>query len=101
VTSAVALPGPSPPRLPRQTPEPVHEASYRFRFGKADVLRPGHDVTVLATGGTVWYALEAAKALASEGIQAEVINVATVKPLDEETILRSAGRTGHVLTVED
>jgi transketolase len=101
VAYAVGHPGPIYLRLTRQGLEPVHEASYRFRFGKADVLRPGHDVTVLATGGTVWYALEAAKALAAEGIQAEVVNVGTVKPLDEETILRSAGRTGHVVTVED
>ncbi len=101
VAYAVEHPGPIYLRLTRQNLEPVHEASYRFRFGKADVLRPGHDVTVLASGGTVWYALEAAKALAADGIQAEIINVATVKPLDEETILRSAGRTGHVVTVED
>ncbi|HZP36779.1 MAG TPA: transketolase C-terminal domain-containing protein [Methylomirabilota bacterium] len=101
VAYAVEHPGPIYLRLTRQNLEPVHEASYRFRFGKADVLRPGHDVTVLASGGTVWYALEAAKTLAADGIQADVINVATVRPLDEETILRSAGRTGHVVTVED
>ena len=101
VAYAVEHPGPIYLRLTRQGLEPVHEDSYRFRLGKADVLRPGHDVTVLATGGTVWYALEAAKTLAADGIQAEIINVASVKPLDEETILRSAGRTGHVVTVED
>ena len=101
VAYAVEHPGPIYLRLTRQGLEPVHEASYQFRLGKADVLRPGHDVTVLATGGTVWYALEAANTLAADGIQAEIINVASVKPLDEETILRSAGRTGHVVTVED
>ena len=101
VVYAIEHPGPIYLRLTRQNLEPVHDAAYKFRFGKADVLRPGHDVTVLATGGTVWYALEAAKKLAEDGIQAEVVNVGTVKPLDEETILRSAGRTGHVVTVED
>ena len=101
VAYAIEHPGPIYLRLTRQNLEPVHDAAYKFRFGKADVLRPGHDVTVLATGGTVWYALEAAKKLAEDGIQAEVVNVGTVKPLDEETILRSAGRTGHVVTVED
>src|SRR5581483_6563540 len=101
VAYAVEHPGPIYLRLTRQNLEPVHEASYRFRFGKADVLRPGHDVTVLASGGTVCYALEAAKTPAADGIQADVINVATVRPLDEERILRSAGRTGHVVTVED
>jgi transketolase len=101
VAYAVDHPGPLYLRLTRQNLEPVHEASYRFRFGKADVLRPGHDVTLLTTGGPVWNTLAAATALAADGIQAEVINVATIKPLDEEAILRSAGRTGHVVTVED
>jgi len=101
VAYAVEHPGPIYLRLTRQNLEPVHEAGYRFQFGKADVLRPGNDVSILATGGPLWNALEAARRLAAEGIHAEVINVATVKPLDEEAILRSAGRTGHVVTVED
>jgi transketolase len=101
VAYAVEHPGPLYLRLTRQNLEPVHDAAYRFRFGKADVLRPGHDVTLLTTGGPVWNTLEAAKKLAAEGIQAEVINIATIKPLDEPAILRSAGRTGHVVTVED
>src|SRR5258705_702415 len=101
VAYAVEHPGPLYLRLTRQNLEPLHEAAYRFQFGKADVLRPGHDVTLLATGGPVGNTLEAANKLAADGIQAEVINVATVKPLDEAAILRSAGRTGHVMTVED
>jgi transketolase len=101
VAYAVEHPGPLYLRLTRQNLEPVHEAGYRFRFGKADVLRPGNDVTLLTSGGPVWNTLEAARKLAGDGIQAEVINVATVKPLDEEAILHSAGRTGHVMTVED
>ena len=101
VAYAVEHPGPIYLRLTRQNLEPVHDAAYRFRFGKADVLRPGHDVSILATGGPLWNALEAARKLAAEGIHAEVVNVATIKPLDEEAILRSAGRTGHLVTVED
>ena len=101
VAYAVEHPGPIYLRLTRQNLEPVHDSAYRFQFGKADVLRPGNDVSVLATGGPLWNSLEAARKLAAEGIHAEVINVATIKPLDEETILRSAGRTGHVVTVED
>ena len=101
VAYAVEHPGPIYLRLTRQNLEPVHEPGYRFQFGKVDVLRPGNDVSILATGGPLWNALEAARRLAGEGIHAEVINVATVKPLDEEAILRSAGRTGHVVTVED
>jgi transketolase len=101
VAYAVEHAGPIYLRLTRQNLEPVHEAGYRFRFGRADVLRPGNDVSILTTGGPVWNTLEAAGTLAAEGIHAEVINVATIKPLDDEAILRSAGRTGHVVTVED
>ncbi len=88
-------------RLTRQNLEPVHEPTYHFQFGKADVLRAGSDVSLLATGGTVWNSLEAATKLAADGINAEVINVSTIKPLDEETLLLSAGKTGRVVTVED
>jgi transketolase len=101
VAWAVEHPGPVYLRLTRQNLEPVHGDGYRFQFGRAEVLRPGTDVSVLATGGPLWNALEAAKRLEADGIRAEVLNVATIKPLDEETILRSAGKTGHVVTVED
>ena len=101
VAYAVEHPGPIYLRLTRQNLEPVHAEGYRFQFGKAEVLRPGHDVTILGSGGPLWNGLEAAKKLAAEGVQAEVLNVATIKPLDEETILRSAGKTGRVVTVED
>jgi transketolase len=98
---AVEYPGPVYLRLTRQNLENVHGDGFRFQFGRAEVLRPGTDVSILATGGPLWNALEAAKRLESEGIHAEVLNVASIKPLDEETILRSAGKTGHVVTVED
>ena len=101
VALAVDHPGPLYLRLTRQNLEPVHDASYRFQLGKAALLRPGGDVTVLATGGPLFNALEAAKTLAGEGIDAEVINVSTIKPLDEATILGSAGKTRRVVTVED
>jgi transketolase len=65
------------------------------------VLRAGHDVTLIASGGPVFNTLEAAKILAGDGISAEVIDAASIKPLDEELLLRSAGKTGHVVTVED
>src|SRR5260370_31513126 len=77
VAYAVEHPGPIYLRLTRQNLEPVHEASYPFRFGKADVLRPGHDVTVLVSGGPGWHALEAAKTLAPDGIHAKIVNAAT------------------------
>jgi transketolase len=101
VAYAVEHAGPIYLRLTRQNLEPVHGDGYRFQFGKAEVLRPGNDVSIMVSGGPLWNSLEAANKLAEEGIQAEVLNVATIKPLDEETILRSAGKTGRVVTVED
>ena len=101
VAHAVDHPGPIYLRLTRQNLEPVHDAGYRFQFGKVDLLRPGRDVSILASGGPLWNALEAAKELGSQGVEAEVVNVATIKPLDEEGILRTAGKTGRVVTVED
>ncbi|MCI0546830.1 MAG: transketolase family protein [Candidatus Rokubacteria bacterium] len=101
VAFAVEHPGPIYLRLTRQALEPVHGAGFRFELGRAEVLRAGHDVSILATGGTVANTLEAATRLAGEGIGAEVLNVSSIKPLDEETILGSAGRTGRVVTVED
>jgi transketolase len=101
VAYAVEHPGPIYLRLTRQNLEAVHDASYRFQFGKADLLRPGRDVSILASGGPLWNALQAAKKLAVEGVDAEVLNIATIKPLDEEGILRSVGKTGRVVTVED
>jgi transketolase len=101
VAYAVEHAGPIYLRLTRQNLEPVHGDGYRFQFGKAEVLRPGNDVSIIVSGGPLWNSLEAASKLAEEGIQAEVLNVATIKPLDEETILRSAGKTGRVVTVED
>ena len=101
VAWAVEHPGPVYLRLTRQNLEPVHADGYRFRFGRAEVLRSGSDVSILASGGPLWNCLDAARALAAEGVNAEVVNVATIKPLDEESILGSAGKTGHVVTVED
>ena len=72
-----------------------------FEIGKATVLAEGTDVTIIACGHPVWMAVEAAKILAEKGISAEVINMATVKPLDEEAVLRSVGKTGCVVTAEE
>lgn len=74
---------------------------YKFEVGKGVVLREGIDVTIVATGLPVSEAVEAANQLAAEGIQAEVINIHTIKPLDEELIIQSAGKTGCVVTVEE
>lgn len=77
------------------------EATYKFELGKGIVLREGTDVTVVATGLCVNSALEAAEKLAADGISAEVINIHTIKPLDEELVLASAKKTGKVVTVEE
>ena len=72
-----------------------------FEIGKIYNLNPGKDVTLVATGHLVWEALQAAEALEAEGINAEVLNVATVKPLDAATILESVGKTGAVVVAEE
>ncbi len=72
-----------------------------FQIGKAQVLVEGTDVTLIACGHMVWIALQAAQQLASEGVSAEVINMHTIKPLDEEAILKSVRKTGRVVTAEE
>ncbi|MCF0128341.1 MAG: transketolase family protein [Pseudobutyrivibrio sp.] len=74
---------------------------YKFEVGKGVLLKEGKDVTIVATGLEVNESLEAAKLLAADGIDAEVINIHTIKPLDEDIILKSAAKTGKVVTVEE
>lgn len=74
---------------------------YKFEIGKGTVVREGTDVTIVATGICVGSALEAAEKLAEEGVSAEVINICTIKPLDEELIIASAKKTGKVVTAEE
>ena len=77
------------------------EATYKFEIGKGILLREGTDLTIVATGLCVNSALEAAEKLAADGVSAEVINIHTIKPLDEEIILNSAKKTGKVVTAEE
>ena len=88
-------------RLFRKELPAVFPEDYTFDLFKADVLREGRDVSVFATGFQLKDALDAAEILAGEGIQAEVINVHTIKPIDKETVVASAHKTGAVLTVEN
>ena len=74
---------------------------YKFELGKGVVLREGKDVTIVATGLPVSECLEAAEKLAADGIDAKVINIHTIKPLDEELIIAAAKETGKVVTVEE
>lgn len=74
---------------------------YHFEIGKGNVLKEGTDLTIVATGLCVNSALEAAEMLKADGVDAEVINICTIKPLDEELIVKSAKKTGKVVTVEE
>lgn len=74
---------------------------YKFEIGKGVVLREGTDVTIIATGLEVGESLEAAEKLAADGISAKVINIHTIKPLDEDLVVAAAQETGKVVTVEE
>jgi len=84
------------PSVPNFTPE-----NQTFEIGKAILLTEGTDVTIVTTGHLVWEALEAAKALAEKGISAEVINIHTIKPLDDKAILDSVSKTKCIVTAEE
>lgn len=84
------------PKVANFTPE-----DQKFEIGKAVQLTEGTDVTIIATGHLVWEALQAAETLEEAGISAEVINIHTIKPLDEEAILTSVAKTGCVVTAEE
>ncbi|NJO38098.1 MAG: transketolase family protein, partial [Rhizobiales bacterium] len=78
-----------------------YKPDYQFEIGKAQMIRDGKDVLVISAGFMTMRALDAAEVLAKDGVDVAVLHSPTIKPLDEEAILRSAGRTGHVMTVED
>ncbi|KQX45409.1 MULTISPECIES: transketolase family protein [unclassified Paenibacillus] len=89
-------------RIGRNAVEDVYESDdYEFVIGKAVTLRDGTDLTIIATGETVRVALDTEKALQEVGVSCRVINMHTIKPLDEEAIIRAAGETGHIITVEE
>lgn len=101
VKAAAATEGPVYIRLGRAPVADINkEEDYEFEFGKAVVLREGTDVTIIAIGIMVFEALKAADALAKKGIEAEVINPRSVKPLDEQAILSSVKKTKKVVTAE-
>ncbi|MBK8925659.1 MAG: transketolase family protein [Crocinitomicaceae bacterium] len=84
------------PKVPNFTP-----ADKPFVIGKADILSEGTDVTIFATGHLVWKSIEAARVLEEKGIRAEIINIHTIKPLDEAAVLKSVGKTKCVVTAEE
>ena len=102
VRAAYEYVGPVYIRFARLATPVFHDPeSYTFQIGKGEVLTEGSDVAILATGLMVYESLEAAKQLAAEGISARVINLATIKPLDEELVLKAARECGKIVTVEE
>lgn len=102
VKAAYEIDGPVYMRFGRLAVPVINDRpDYKFELGKGVVLREGKDVAVIATGLCVNSALEAAEKLAEDGIQAKVINIHTIKPLDEELVVAAAKETGKVVTVEE
>jgi transketolase len=94
--------GPVYVRIGRNPVEDVYEdTNYNYEIGKAVTMREGQDITIIAAGETVKPAVDASEALKSEGISCRVINMHTIKPLDEEAIIKAAAETGHIITVEE
>ncbi|MBZ4686569.1 MAG: transketolase [Clostridia bacterium] len=93
--------GPTYIRLGRAKVPVIHGEDYKFEIGKAHVEKEGKDVSIIATGLMVAQALEAAEELQKVGIDAEVINMSTIKPIDVNTIVESAKKTGAVVTAEE
>lgn len=102
VQAAAAYDGPVYLRLGRLAVESINNSDdYRFEIGKGITMQEGSDVTVIATGLMVSEAVKAAKALRESGISVRLINMHTIKPLDEELILKAAKETGRIVTVEE
>ena len=102
VRAAYELDGPVYLRFGRLAVPVINDNDdYKFEIGKGVVLREGKDVTIVASGLTVSTSLEAAEMLAKDGIEAKVINMHTIKPIDEEAIINAAKETGKIVTVEE
>ena len=101
VKAAYQMEGPVYLRFGRLAVPDFHEESYQFQIGKGEVVREGKDLAIIASGLMVNEAIEAAKALEAEGISARVVNMATIKPLDEELVLDCARSCGKIITCEE
>lgn len=101
VKAAYHYEGPVYLRFGRLAVPVFHNDSYKFEIGKGELVREGTDVTIIANGLMVAEAIEAGNVLSQKGISAEIINMATIKPLDEELVITSAKKTGKVITVEE
>ncbi|MCM1533433.1 MAG: transketolase family protein [Corallococcus sp.] len=93
--------GPLYMRFVRKQTEEIFDENYTFNFGKADKLADGKDISIIASGTSLFDAKKAVEILAKEGIKADLLGIHTIKPLDEEAVIASAKKTGRVLTVEN
>lgn len=98
---AVKTDGPMYFRLTRQKLADVNGKDYKFEPGKGVILADGKDMTIFATGGTVQEAMQAKKQLAKDGIDARIVNIHTIKPIDNDLVVKCAEETGCLFTVED
>jgi transketolase len=101
VRVAAEVNGPFYIRLSRAATPVVHQEGYRFKLGQAEVIRQGHDVSIIATGVMVSVGLDAAELLAQRGVSARVVNLHTLKPADQEAIIACAEQTGAIVTAEE
>ncbi len=101
IKAAVQYYGPVYLRLGRAAVPDLHKSSYQFNWGKGEILQEGSDIGIIATGIMVGKALEAAEKLAEKGIHARVINMHTIKPIDEALIIETAKLTGALVTAEE
>lgn len=101
IETAARTPGPFYIRTGRPKIPVIYDDSYRFQLGKANLLRPGNDITIIAVGIMVARALDAAEQLSKEGIDVRVLNLASLRPLDEDAIVAAARETGAVVTAEE
>lgn len=101
VKYAAKINGPVYVRISRSNLPDVFDSSHKFNFKKADIMQEGKDVTLITNGETLIETLNCAKMLKEKGIEAEVINMPVVKPLDKETVIDSAKKTNRVITIEN
>ena len=99
--AAYAYQGPVYLRMGRLAVPVFHEEGFEFQIGKGKVMREGDDIAIIANGLMVYEAIKAGETLAKEGINARIINMSTVKPLDEELVLKAAKECGKIITCEE
>ncbi len=101
IEAVADIKGPCYVRMSRLATEQVHDENYQYEYGKAEVIREGKDVLIIATGLEVLEAIKASELLKEEGITPTILNVHTIKPLDEKTIIEMAKKHSVILTAEE